>query len=412
MDIDVRVPEPEQFADFMAPVWAGFSDPEPSDEEIDDTRALWEQDRSLGVLDDGRWVAGAGAFSFDLTVPGGAALPVAGVTMVGVASTHRRRGLLTALMHRQLDDVAGRGEALAALTASETMIYGRYGYGLAASVARYDIETAHAQFTVPVTDEGRCRLVRRAEAPERIAAAYERCRLGRAGTISRSAAWWELRQRDRARWPAVGGASATYWLLHFDAEGEPDGGCTYRIKDHWPDRVADNTVLVEDLFGVDDTVEAALWRHVLDVDLAGWVQARCRPVDDPIRWRLTDLRRLRTKWVSDWLWVRLLDVPAALSARTYAVEGSVTVEVVDDFRPATAGCYRLDGSPDGAKCASTRESPDLTLHVRDLGAAYLGGVALSTLAAAGRVDEHRPGALARADTLFVTHPAPFCGTMF
>ncbi len=412
MDIQVRVPDADQFTDFMAPVWAGFGDPEPSKEEIADTRALWEQDRSLGVMDDGRWVAGTGAFSFDLTVPGGAALPVAGVTMVGVASTHRRRGLLTALMHRQLDDVADRGEAFAGLTASETVIYGRFGYGLAASVARYDIETDRSRFAVAVEDRGQCRLLRRAEAPEPFAVAYERCRLRRAGTISRSAAWWELRQRDHAGWPAVPGAGATYWLLHVDAAGEPDGGCTYRIKQNWPDRVADNTVVVEDLFGVDDDVEAALWRHVLDVDLAGWVQARCRPVDDPLRWRLGDLRRLRTKWVSDWLWLRLLDVPAALSARTYAVEGSLCLEVVDDFRPATAGCYRLDGSPEGATCAATRASPDVTLHSRDLAAAYLGGVAVSNLAAAGRLDEHRPGALARADTLFVTHPAPFCGTMF
>jgi len=159
-------------------------------------------------------------------------------------------------------------------------------------------------------------------------------------------------------------------------------------------------------------VRARLWRYVCDLDLVTTVESWTAPVDDPLRWRLADARQMSRSCIEDWLWVRIVDVPAALSTRTYATEGSVVIEVVDPVRPDVAGCYALDGGPDGSTCARTRHAPDIVLEVPDLGAAYLGGVALSTLARAGLVEERTAGALARADAMFASLPRPYCGTWF
>lgn len=411
MTVDLRVPTEDEFEAFMQPVLTSFAMPEPTAEQLEDERVVWEPERSLGVVDAGQWVACTGSFTFEVTVPGGAFVPAAGVTMVGVLTTHRRRGLLRTLMARQLDDIAQRGEPLALLTASESSIYGRFGFGWAASSARLEIESSRAALAVPSTAGGACRLVRRSEVLEPLAAAYEACRRARPGAVTRSPAFWRRLQFDRPT--ARGRASAMHWLVHEDANGRPDGFCTYRVKEAWPDRVADGVVVVDDLLGADAEVEAALWEHALSVDLTNWVHALNRPVDDPIRWRLADPRRLCTKSVTDWLWARVLDVPAALSARTYAGPGCLVLDVHDDCRPDSGGRFALEVSGDGtAQCAPSSAEADLTMSQADLSAAYLGGVAPSALAAAGRVQPRSPGALALADRLFVAYPGPFCATMF
>ncbi len=411
MDHDIRVPTREDGPAFFQPVMTSFGTPEPTEEELEDEYVVWEPDRSLGVVEGDTWVAVTGAFTFELTVPGGAFVPAAGVTMVGVLTTHRRRGMLRALMARQLDDVAAAGEPVAVLTASESGIYGRFGYGLAASSCRLDLESARVELARPSRAPGRCRLVRTAEMVEPVSAAYEAYRRVRPGSVSRSAAFWERIQRDRSSWRS--GASAMHWLVHEDDRGRPDGFCTYRVKEAWPDRVSDGTVFVDDLCGADADVEAALWEHVLSVDLTNWVKAMNRPLDDPIRWRVAQPRNVRTREVTDWLWARLLDVPAALSARTWSGAGSLVIDVVDGFRPSSGGRFRVEAGADGAgTCTATTDDPDLTLDQGDLGALYLGGVAPSTLAAAGRIQQDRDGALATADRLFASEPAPFCTTMF
>ncbi len=411
MTVEIRVPEPDEGPAFFQPVMTSFGVPEPTEAELEHERCLWEPERSLGVVEDGLWVAVTGAFTFELTVPGGAVVPAAGITMVGVLTTHRRRGLLRTLMERQLDDVAAAGEPVAVLTASESSIYGRFGYGLAASSCRLDLESVRTDLAHPSRAGGRCRLVRRDDALEPLTAAYEACRRLRPGAVTRSRAWWTRLLADPTS--ERGGASAMHWLVHEDGDGRPDGFCTYRVKEAWPDRVSDGVVFVHDLVGADGEVEAALWEHVLSVDLTNWVKAMNRPVDDPIRWRVADPRRVRTREVTDWLWARLLDVPAALSARSWAAPGTLVVEVVDDVRPASGGRFRIEAGEDGTgTCEDTGTAPHLTLTQTDLGALYLGGVAPSTLAAAGRIEVHDAGALARADALFATHPAPFCTTMF
>jgi predicted acetyltransferase len=411
MSIELRVPAEDEFTEFIQPVMTGFHTPEPGDDELEAERMVWEPARSLGMVDDGRWVAGAGAFTFQLTVPGGRTIPAAGVTMVGVLSTHRRRGLLRQMMARQLDDIAASGEPVAILTASESSIYGRFGYGLAASCAGLSLDSARTTLARPSTAPGRCRIIRRADAVGPFMAAYDRCRLRRPGHLTRSEAYWKRQQLDLSQWRD--GASASYWVVHEDDQGQPDGLCCYRVKEDWTDRVARGVVIVQDLFGADPEVEAALVEHVLSVDLTDVVRFLDRPVDDPIRYRVADPRRVRTKDLTDWLWLRVLDVPAALEGRTYDAPGTVVLDVRDDFRPAAAGRYRLEVSADGsATCTVTTDAADLTLAVADLGAAYLGGVAFSTLAAAARVREEHPGALATADRLFTSRPAPWCATMF
>ena len=407
---ELRVPDEGDFEAFMLPVWRGFGYPAPEPEAMADERSVWERERSIGAVDGEEWVGGAGAYSLRLTVPGGAQTPVAGVTMVGVATTHRRQGILTALMRRQLDDVAERGELIAALTASETSIYGRYGYGWATATTEVELERDRSAFRVEPQAPGRLRVLPTADALEPVRAAYDRCITRRAGTMSRDEGYWKIQLGDAPR--RRDGNSAMYVVVHEDAEGRPDGFVTYRIAFRWHESLPDNTVVVLDLVGADPEVEAVLWGYLLSIDLASRIRFANRPVDDPIRWRLVEPRRLRTRELVDYLWLRILDVPGALALRTYGATDALVLDVVEGFRPASGGRFRLDGSPAGAECAATTAPPDLVLGPEELGSIYLGGIAPSALAAAGRIQEATPGAVARADAMFLTATAPFNGTMF
>ena len=413
MAFELRVPAREEFAAFVLPTMRAFGVPEPNEEELDDQTLVWEPDRSVGALDDGEWIGGTGAYSFDLTLPGGTTLPAAGVTMVGVSATHRRRGVLRQLMERQLDDVVARSEPLAILTASESSIYGRFGYGLSVSHVVLEIDATRSAFRAGAEPSapGRTRLLSRADAAGPLQAAYERCRLLRAGAITRSPESWELRLRDRERWRD--GASGMFIAIHEDTDGQPDGLATYRIKEHWTDSgLPRDKVVVEDLCGTTSEVEAVLWRLLLDVDLASTVVAFKRPVDDPIKWRLADPRRAQTNVVKDWLWLRVLDVPRALEGRGYEVTGQLVLDVHDPFRPSTGGRFLVDVDPKSATCTRTDAEPDLALEIDDLGAIYLGGVAPSVLAAAGRIKARSAEVVARADDIFRTTPGPFSMTGF
>ena len=410
MDLELRPIVDEEYPAWSRTVERAFG-AQPSEQEVEDWRLVFERDRSLAVFDGPDIVATTGAISFDLTLPGGTVTPVAGVTAVAVRTTHRRRGLLRALMERQLDDVAARGEALAVLTASESLIYGRFGYGLASTNAWCRIDTAGTDLARRPDAGGRLRQVERDEATRSIPVVYDRARTRHPGALSRSDRYWQRWFLDREQWRQ--GASARFYVLHVDAAGAPDGYLAYRAKEgDWGHGLADGTVIVEELDAVDDEVEAALWQYVLDIDLVRHVRADARPVDEPLRWRLADPRRLQTSALFDHLWVRLLDVPAALSARRYAVDARLVAELRDPFRPSGEGRYVVDGGPDGAECRPTTSDPDLVLGVAELGALHLGGVTATTLARAGRVEERSAGALRVADAFFPSSPAPWCCTPF
>ena len=403
---------PEEFERFVRTAEKPFGETL-GPEVLEYERRFFEFDRSLVALDDGDMVATAGAFSFELTLPGLTTVPAAGVTWVTVVPTHRRRGLLTALMARQLDDFADRGEPVAVLTASEAAIYGRFGYGIATVVNVVEIRKAGLTLVVPSTAGGRIRMLEVDDARKIVPGLYEKYRAARPGALTCNERWWESYFSDPEKFRD--GASARFYAVHENEAGEADGYVTYRVNwDDWAPERPGSTLKISAIHSADPEVDAALFDFLLNLDLVWQLTSQSRPVPDPVRWRLDDFRRYRILRTNDWMWARLVDVAAGLAARRYAVDATLTIAVDDPFRAANTGAYRLDGGPDGATCARVDDStePDLTLSVDALGAAYLGGVTLTTLAEAGRCHGDRD-ALQRADAMFASTPtAPYCDRDF
>ncbi|MFF4539233.1 GNAT family N-acetyltransferase [Streptomyces aureus] len=404
MTTDVRVPRQADWDEWYENLLRAFGGVAESSEERELWSELTEYDRSLGVRDGKDWVGTAGAFSFRVTVPGGASVPAAGVTMVSVAATHRRRGVLTAMMRRQLDDVRAAGEALAVLVASEPAIYGRFGYGIATSSLSAEIDTARVRLSVPPgTDGVKLRYAAPGDVLEACEAVYARLVPGRPGMLARRPGWQRLALLDPAS--ERGGASPLQCVVA-ERDGETVGYTRFRVKPEWGPAGHNGVVTMVDLEGLDPAARAALWRFLFDIDLTSTLRTRSRPVDDAWQHLVSDIRRCQVR-LKDSLHVRLVEVGAALEARTYQAPVDVVFEVEDAFCPWNEGRWRLTGDAKGAVCVRTEDAPDLALSVRELGAAYLGGVSLASLAAAGRVRELRQGALAEAATAFGSTVAPW-----
>ncbi|MFC7844963.1 GNAT family N-acetyltransferase [Streptomyces sp. NPDC057382] len=383
----------------------GFGGVPEAAEERELWNALTEFDRSLGVWDGDECVGTAGAFSFRLTVPGGAPVRAAGVTMVSVAATHRRRGVLTSMMRRQLDDVRAWGEPLAVLTASEPAIYGRFGYGAATFHLGAEIDTTRVRLSVPDgTDGVRVRFAAPGDVLDVCEALYARLVPTRPGLLARQPGWERLGVLDPES--ERGGASPLQCVLA-ERDGEAVGYARYRVKPEWELAGPNGTVVLEDLVALDPAADAALWRFLFGIDLTSKITVRGRPVDDAWQYMVSDIRRCLTR-LRDSLYVRPVEVGAALGARTYQAPVDVVFEVEDAFCPWNAGRWRLSGDQKGASCERTSDAAELALSVRELGSAYLGGVSLTALAAAGRVREVRQGALAEASAAFASGgPAPW-----
>jgi predicted acetyltransferase len=328
---------------------------------------------------------------------------MAGVSAVGVLPTHRRRGILTALMRRQLDDVRERGEPFAGLYASEGAIYGRFGYGLAILSGRIEADRDRAIFVNRVDDIGSLRMVDHDEALREMRPVYDRVRAARPGMLTQTDSWWTHEYSDPERWRD--GASALFYVLH-EVAGSVDGYTTYRIKSDWTQGIPGSSALVRDLVAESPATYAALWRFIFGLDLIKTVGAWGRPADEPLMHMVTEPARLRFQ-LADGLYLRLVDVAAALVGRRYRAEGSLVLDVRDGFCPWNDGRYLLDGGPEGATCRSTDREPDLTLSVTDLAAVYLGGTELRTLASAGRVIEEQRGAISTAAAMFGADEAPW-----
>lgn len=404
-DLTVRSIEAHELDDWArveSAAFGGF----PRPEVIELERPVLPLDRTFAAFEGQELVGTAGAYPFEMTVPGGNTVAVSGLTAVGTLATHRRRGVLRTMMRHQLDDSAGRGEVATVLNASESSIYGRFGYGLAQQYQRVRIDPSRAQLHTPPAPR-RLRLVPKGDAAHRLRPIYDAYRVTRAGELSRPERWWDALLGDVQTWKGGGDV----FVVIAEPEGhDPGGYVLYTLQDResspW------KRLVVRELVAADPETEAALWRYCLEVDLVDEVEVESRPLDDPIRWRLRDPRQLRVLWQSDFVWVRLLDVPAALAGRAYDREGEIVLDVHDEFRPQQSGRYRLRGSPKAGECEPTDEPVDLEVTVADLGALYLGGVRATTLARAGRTRELRPGALQRADDLFVWPVAPHCYTRF
>jgi predicted acetyltransferase len=370
---------------------------------------LHEQDRKIGAFD-GETLAGiAMAYSYRLSVPGGEA-PAAGVSWVGVRPTHRRRGVLSALMRHQLREIHEvRREPIAILWASEPMIYGRFGYGLATS--RYQLEVARsATALLASAPSDRSLRLRIMDDPDAalLAPVYEGIAQTRAGLPRRDDRWWARVLRDHAG--QRGGASALRCVVAADAGGVR-GYALYRTKQIWDLPIAAGTVTVKEIMGLDAAALAELYRFILDQDLMTTTNLWNVPVDDPLLVWLADPRRAQPKLV-DSLFVRVVDVSAALETRRYAADVDVVLDVADGACPWNAGRWRFTAKGGTASCARTEDAPDVGLSADALGSLYLGGGSLQQLASAGLVEEHAGGAVADLDAAFRWFPAPWSPQVF
>ncbi|NNC75018.1 MAG: GNAT family N-acetyltransferase [Acidimicrobiia bacterium] len=408
MSFEIRVPTDSEIPAFRRAIIEGFSDDAKNDEErVERFRKAFELDRFLAAYDGDDIVGTFGAFSFDMAVPGGT-LGTAGTTIVTVRPTHRRQGLLTSMMDKHLVDAADRGEPLAALWASESSIYGRFGYGMAVYMNDVSIESDRGAFRPEVEISGRVRLVDADEAKGLLPPVYEQVWRERPGTYARSESWWENRwfrddEEDR------GGATGWKYAIH-ETDGVPRGFARYRVKLDWGP-FPNNEVRLGEIQGVDASSRLALWRFLLDIDLAVKVKCWNQPADLEVPWALAEHRRLMQRR-SDGLWVRILDVEQALAGRKYRVPGSIVIDVTDQFRPATSGAYRLDIDDSGAaSCTRTDEAPQLTLSMETLGSIYLGGIPVHELANAGLITGDQE-AIELADLAFGWGVSPFCPEIF
>ncbi len=368
----------------------------------DDVALHHEPGRGLGAFDGERVVGGAEAYTSWLTVPGGTRVPHAAVTHVGVLPSHTRRGIVTALLHRQLRDVAARGEVVASLRASEATIYERFGYGAATRAASYEVSRRRGGLRASVPAGSPVRLGDRSEAEsdELLQRIYER--VGWTGAIGRYASWWN----GRRLWLAD--ARPAHLALS-GPEGEEDGYAVYHPADSARWFLGDDrTVIVDDFVATTPAAYLGLIHHFATLDLTDAFRLPSRPVDDPLPGLFTDARSVRLLGDHDETWLRIVDVEVALAARAYGGGGSLVIGVADALLTANAGSYRV-GS---AGVSRTDAAPELSLDVAALGSIYLGGQRPSDLALAGRAREHREGAIADADALFAVSTAPFAGTVF
>jgi len=398
MDVEIRTIAEEEFETWMRAIESAFGG-HVSSEDVQNERRVIDPARCLAAFDGDEIAGCASSVVFEMTVPGGT-IPTVGITGVGVVPTHRRRGVNTALMRRQLDDIRDEGFTIAALFASEGGIYGRFGYGLATFDASVDIETARSAFVPGSEGDGRVRLLERDAAKDRYLSMFDESRLTRPGAMRMEPNWFDYEFAEKH----FGEERKFFFVIH-ETGIDVDGVAVYTIKHNWSG-VPQNEVELYALDALNSSAYAQMWRFVLDLDLVSKLTAWGRPPDEPLLHLLREPRRLNMR-LKDGMWVRLLDIPRALTARRYPHDGRVVFDVRDAFCPWNEGRYALAAGAEGATCDQTDDEADLLLTTNELGAVYLGGSTFSQLHRAGRVSEERAGAIGTADAMFTWDPPPW-----
>lgn len=408
--IDVRRVRDEELVAFVDALSTGFLERPAVARIADELRPIWDLDRTWAAFDGDRICGTFRSWPSELTVPGGVRLPASAVSSVTVRPTHRRRGILRSMIGAEHRAMRDQGETVGLLHASEYPIYGRFGYGVACREATWTLDTGATAFHgEPV---GSVDLVTiDTTALETVKGVFDAWRAQTPGEIRRRDVAWEY---DLAlRTSAWGDDWKGFLVLHRDAAGTVDGYARYGAgDDKWIQRQPRNTIKVQELLALSDDASADLWRFLASIDWVSTLRAERRSPSDRLPWLLTNARAADVTEVGDGLWVRLFDVAAALAARTYEREGRITLDVVDPEAAGGRQRVTLDAGPDGVTCRATKDSPDLTLHIGALSAAYLGGPRLRDTVVPTGVDEHRPGALLDAERLLRTADEPWCSTFF
>ncbi len=410
IDFDIRTVEEHERRAVVDTFRAALLSGPVSDENYERGLASWDDTDSLTAWDGDRCVGNVAAYRFESTIPGGARVATAGITRVGVLPTHTRQGILTRLMHRLLVESRQRGQVIATLHASETPIYRRFGFGLASDAAAAEITSHRATpWRVPPV-AGAMRLLRPDEVLTQIPPLYERVARWRVGSISRPSWWWARTLLDATRPAAEPFGKGSFVAVHVDADGNDDGFVSYTLN--WDQAFGTNPAgrgEVHDLWGADADVELALWRYLIGIDLVLTWQAEPRPVDEPVRRAMHDARAYRGVDRFDDQWLRILDLDAALTQRTFGPGEPVALRIQDPLFEPDGATWVL--SADGAERtdAAAGTGVDVDVGIETVSAAYLGAVSWHDLAAAGQVAAPA-SVLERLDALFAVRPTPFCGT--
>jgi predicted acetyltransferase len=418
MPTEVRPIRDDELLVWLDAVSTGFQDRPDTEKIAEEVRSQWDLNRCWAAYDGDRIAGTFRTWAGELTVPGSAQVKASAVTGVAVLPTHRRRGILSRMAGAEHRASRERGEVVAMLYASEFPIYGRFGYGVGTTAATWTLDARSVGFLATAGPSRGIELIPTDEAGADIArAVFEAWRLHRPGEI------W----RRPITWASDFGRAGTGWgpvwkgflAVHCDDAGTVDGYARYHVEEKWEQRQPRNTLVVDDLHALTDDAYGALWQFLAALDWVVIVKAERRFLGERLPWLVTNGRAAFPSDIGDGLWVKLLDIPRALEARTYEMTGSLVIEALvrDGAEDGSADepCrvrVALEGGPDGARATETRRSPDLTIDAGALGAAYLGGTRLKLAALAHGWDEHRPGALAEADALFATLDAPWCSTFF
>lgn len=408
MAIDVRVVPQADLRAWAESISSANSE-ELGDEVWRDVEPTVEPDRTLGVYDGNQLVGGGSVFSFDVTVPGGEAVPSAGVTWIGIMPTHRRRGGLRQLMTAMIDEARRRGEPLAVLWASEGSIYQRFGYGLSTLSTTIELDRDRAVLLASDPPSGSVRLIDREEARRLFPPIYEHNSRHVPGFYLRSATWWDVEVLADFKW-ARRGFDRKFYAVH-ERDGVADAYAIYRVRHDWANSVPGSELNVNEIMALDGAALREMWRYIFGVDLIKRITTRAGGPDEPLMLMLAEPRRVNLR-VRDGVWLRVLDVPAAMARRRYAADGSVVIEVRDEYMPQAGGRFRLATRAGRGTAEPTHDGPDIVMDAADLGAIYLGGFSLNDLARAGRTTEVTSGARARADAMLATGITPWCPQVF